>query len=71
MNEVLKLIKCDSKGILTLKYGEHILTTNVSKIFKWRSETIDKSSELKTDIEDQLYKLKNLISQGSRRVRSN
>ena len=71
MSEVLKLVKCDSKGILTLKYGEHTLTTNVSRIFKWRSETIDKSSDLKTDIDDQIYKLKNLISQGTRRVRSN
>lgn len=70
MNE-LKLLSCDSKGILELEYGEHTLTTNVARIFKWRSATIDKSSPLKVDIEDQLYKLKCLIEKGTRRGKRN
>lgn len=63
----LELLSCNSDGNMKLKYDEHIITTNSTKIFKWKSETINKSSPLKQDIEDQLYQLKRTMDKGNRR----
>ncbi len=63
----LELLSCNSDGLMKLKYDDHIITTNSTKIFKWKSETINKSSPLKQDIEDQLYQLKRTMDKGNRR----
>lgn len=65
---VLKLLSCNTNGDIKFQFNEHEINTNIKKIFKWKSGTLDKSTTpLKKEIDDQIYNYLNLINRGVRR----
>lgn len=65
----LKMLSCDHLGNLKFGYGEHTITTNCNKIFKWHSETLGKENkEIVKDVEHQILCYKRTMEKGAKRV---
>lgn len=59
----LELISCNSDGVIKFKINNHIITSNINRIFKWESPTVDKTDdELCKIISSGIYYYKNLIN---------
>ena len=65
----IQILSCDSNSNAKFKYKDHVITTNLHKMFKWHSETIDKNidRQLKNDIDDQMLLIKRVIDKGARK----
>ncbi len=65
----IQILSCDSDGNAKFKYENHVITSNLRKMFKWHSETIDKTvdKQLKNDVDDQMLLIKRVIDKGARK----
>ena len=64
----LKMMSCNHLGEIKFKYGEHTLYSNAKKIFKWKSETLDKNNKkLKEEIDSQILNYHRLMNKGAKR----
>lgn len=65
----IQILSCDSDGNAKFVYKNHVITSNIRKMFKWQSETIDKTvdKQLKNDVDDQMLLIKRVIDKGARK----
>lgn len=65
----LKMLSCNHLGDLKFSYGEHVITSNCKKIFKWQSETLGRDDkEINKDVEHQILCYKRTMEKGAKRV---
>lgn len=64
----LNLVACNSDGVMKFTYGDHIIFTNVKKMFKWNSETLTREDRtIVKDIEHQIMGYERIIKKGVKR----
>lgn len=66
---VLNLVACNSDGEMKFYYGEHTITTNAKRMFKWKSETLTREDKtIVKDVERQILDCKRIIEKGVKRA---
>lgn len=65
----LQMLSCDINGTIKFSYGEHTITTNGKKMFKWKSETLTREDKtIVKDVERQILDYKRIMEKGVKRV---